>query len=134
MGRRLRRPGSPWRLLAHEWTGNQGNGTKYGISHHITDQALRLPESEWRQDHLIEGTEFDELVVSKWLHVEQMDTGSWWMVVGGVVINVRVGRDGRVKHVLVEGPNDNYGPVEGAEYQLVWNGYEDKFTGSEDAS
>lgn len=51
-------------------------------------------------DMSVEGTEFDELVVGEWLHIERMDTRDWWMGVrtpsGDVVhINFRVGRDGR---------------------------------------
>jgi hypothetical protein len=81
---------------------------------------------------VLEGTEFDELVVSKWFHLEQMDTGAWWLVVGGVTINIRVDRDGNTKQVLVEGPDDNHGSVEGAVYRLVWNGRDETHTGSSD--
>jgi hypothetical protein len=127
--KRLRRPGSPWRLLAHEWLGPRPGGPHYGLSYHVSNNPPDYPPGDWRRDHILEGSEFDELVVSKWLHLEQMDTGSWWMVAGGVTINIRVDRDGRTKAVLVEGPNDNHGPVEGAKYRLVWNGREETFVG-----
>ena len=73
--RRLRRAGTPWRVLAHHPDGTTSHDTE-------SDQ-----------------TEFDELVVGRWLHVEQMDTGSWWADVGGVTLLVRVDRDGRPTHV-----------------------------------
>lgn len=69
---------------------------------------------------VLAGTEFDELVVGRWIHVEQMGTGYWWMNIGGVTVHVRADRDGRPKHVMVHGPDDYAGAVEGCEYELVW--------------
>jgi len=46
--------------------------------------------------------ELNELVVGSWLHVEQMDTGSWWMDVGGLTVNVRADRHGRPLRVSWE--------------------------------
>lgn len=123
-GKRLRRPGSPWRLLVHEYLGQQPDGTTYGTSHHIANTAAWAGDSgEWRDAHLLEGTEFDELVVGKWatVHIEQIDTTRWWANFGGVVINIRVDRDGRPKHVHVFGPDDHAPSVDGVEYELTWS-------------
>lgn len=126
--RRLRRAGSPWRLLVHEWRGSQPDGTKYGVSHHVSNTPVGGPASEWRRDHVIEGTEFDELVVGRWIHVEQMGTRAWWMNIGGLTINIGVDRDGRPRDVDVYGPGDYADPVEGVEYHLTWRGREEAFT------
>lgn len=69
---RVRRAGGRWRLLAHETLPHGASGE----AHHVN----------------IPGTEFDELVVGQWLHVEQMGSGSWWMAVGGVTVHVRADR------------------------------------------
>lgn len=139
---RLRRAGSPWRLLVHDWLGT-GGATKYGASHDVTndptfggipDRLLTEParqalaESRTRAKKLgctetvLPNTEFDELVVGRWLHVEQMDTGFWWMDVGGVTLQVSVDREGRPKSVTVYGPNDYAEPVPGVEYECTWSG------------
>lgn len=97
---RVRRAGGRWRLLAHEALPHGASGQ----AHHVE----------------IPGTEFDELVVGAWLHVEQMGSGSWWMAVGGVTVHVRADRDGRPKHVMVHGPGDYDDPAEGCSYKLVW--------------
>jgi hypothetical protein len=78
-------------------------------------------DGEHRRHHHLPGTEFDELVVGKWLHVEQMNTGVWWMNVGGVTLTVKVDRDGRPQRVTTFGPGSYAGPVEGVEYELVWS-------------
>lgn len=101
--RRLRRAGAPWRVLAHERIPGQ----------RITGEA---------HDIAVPGTEFDELVVGKWCHIEQMDTGRWWMDIGGVTLWVRADRDGRPVSVDVYGPNDYAEPIEGCAYTLTWDG------------
>lgn len=123
--KRLRRPGSPWRLLVHDYTGEQPDGTSYDVSHHIANtRPPKYEPSQWRQDHIFEGSEFDELVVGKWatVHIEQMDTSLWWMNIGNVTINIRVDRDGRPKRVDVYGPGDWAGHLPGVEYNLTWSG------------
>jgi hypothetical protein len=70
---------------------------------------------------VLEGTEFDELVVGRWIHLEQMDTGRWWMNVGGVTVNITADRDGRPKVVDVYGPGDYGEAVEGCRYSLAWS-------------
>lgn len=52
---------------------------------------------------------FDELVIDDWLHLEQMDTNSWWMRVGDACVNVTVRKGGKVVDVSVE--RGVYGPV-----------------------
>lgn len=126
MTRRLRRPGSPWRLLVHEWAGRaprQREGT-YGTSHHVTNQAGfggRVPDSDHSRTHEFPGTEFDELVVGQGLiHIEQMDTHVWWLNVGGVTVHVTADRDGRPRHVWVAGPGDYDERRPGCTYRLTW--------------
>ncbi len=96
----LRRAGAPWRLLAHEYVGRG----QYGDPHDI-----EIPD-----------TEFDELVVGQWIHIEQMDTGKWWMAVGGVTVLVKADADGKPTRVSVFGPGDYDAPVEGCSYELTW--------------
>lgn len=105
----LRRAGSKWRLLVHEYAG----GGFYGQAHDVRGFPYRgEQQSEWETRHPIESTEFDELVVGQWIHVEQMAPGSYWMDVSGVVIDVQVDRDGKPKHVLVQSE-----PVDGVTYE-----------------
>lgn len=133
MGKRLRRAGSPWRILVHHYIGRQPDGIMYDVSHHVTNQASfggRTPASEFSKTHLIEGTEFDELVVGNWIHVEQMNTTAWWMNIGGVTINLSVDRDGRPRAVDVYGPDDWASAEDGVKYSLTW-GHDDSYTAPE---
>lgn len=107
---RLRRAGARWRLLVHE-----PRGASHGVS------PRRKADSEHYRHHLIEGTEFDELVVGHFLHIEQQDTGVWWMSIAGVVVHVCANRDGRPTRVAVAGPGDYDGPVDGVEHELAWS-------------
>jgi hypothetical protein len=107
---RLRRAGASWRLLVHE---------PRGLSHGVSPKAKA--DSEHYRHHRIEGTEFDELVVGRFLHIEQQDTGLWWMSIAGVVVHVSADRDGRPTRVSVAGPGDYDGALEGVEYELVWS-------------
>jgi hypothetical protein len=128
MGKRLRRPGSPWRILVHEWLGGSGNTVKYGTSHHVTNQASfggRTSDSEFSKTHLLAGSEFDELVVGSWIHIEQMSTTRWWMNIGGVTIHVDADRDGKPRAVDVHGPDDWVPAEAGVRYTLTWRHGED---------
>lgn len=101
MTARKPRSGMRWRVLVHEYAGRGW----YGIAHDIRSDAIphhRAETSGWERRHVIPNTDFDELVVGSWLHVEEMGAGEWWMNVAGVVINVTVDREGRPKAVLVE--------------------------------
>jgi hypothetical protein len=107
--RPIRRPGSPWRLLVHEYVGKQPDGTLYSTSWDVSNDARNVQHGEYKDGYVLPARcEFDELVVGKWLHIEQMDAGSWWMDVGGLVVRLFVDRDGRPKAVTygVEDPID----------------------------
>lgn len=57
--------------------------------------------------HLGDPTVFDELVVDRWLHVEQMDDDEWSILVhcedgSQVLVFVAVGPSGMASDVLVE--------------------------------
>lgn len=100
MSTKLRRAGSPWRVLAH----GKFDGKYSNEAHNVE----------------IPNTEFDELVVGKWIHIEQMDTGKWWMNIGGVTVWVKADRDGNPLSVSVYGPGDYADPVDGCSYSLTW--------------
>lgn len=123
-----RRAGTPWRILVHEWLGGRrGDEPRYGTAHHITSNRLfgrptqgNDPDTETSKTIELPGTEFDELVIGRWIHLEQKDSGVWWMWVGGVVIWVRADRDGRPTSVSVYGPGAYDDPVDGCNYELTW--------------
>ena len=119
---RPRRAGSRWRILVHEISGERR-------AHDVTSD----PRSPDLTSHVVlEGTEFDELVIGRWIHLEQMDTGRWWCNFGGVTINITADRDGRPKVVDVSGPGDYGEAVEGCRYSLTWSA--DDGDGSETAA
>jgi hypothetical protein len=118
---RLRRAGGKWRLLVHEWIGAQPDGTTYGSAHHVTNDPAfggTHPDTVHSRTHVLPAsTEFDELVVGRWLHVEQMNTGRWWMNVGGVTLWVEVDRDGRPTRVTTYPAGEYADPVPGCAYR-----------------
>lgn len=117
----MRLAGAVWRLLVHEWRG-PGHDTPYGMSHNVQSDRVRgRDDSEWSKTTVLPRTEFDELVVGQWLHVEQMDSGVWWMNVGGVTVWVKADRDGRPLRVDVYGPHDYAEPVDGCAYEATWS-------------
>lgn len=105
--RPIRRPGSPWRLLAHEYVGLQPSGISYETEHHVTNDPaaqgrreaavarLKMPPELMRTHTLPPNCEFDELVVGSWLHVEQMDEQLWWLDIGGLTVHVEADADGK---------------------------------------
>jgi hypothetical protein len=119
----LRRAGSPWRILVHEWLGRSGP-TLYGRQFHAgndpsapargAERIRRLnelrPDLEPTADTtgytVLEGTEFDEIVVGHWLHAEQQDAGQWWISIGGVVVLVAADRDGRPNELNWTAPDE----------------------------
>jgi hypothetical protein len=111
---RLRRPGSPWTVRVHTWTDGEQTPT-----HSFSNRSVSA-DTEHHRGHLFPNAEFDELVVGRWLHVEQMDNCTWWMNVGGVTVHVTADRDGRPTKVVVHGPGDYDEPREGCEYSLTW--------------
>lgn len=105
----IRKAGGRWRLLVH------GRDVSHDVS-----AANPGQDSEYRQAHHLPRTEFDELVVGSWLHIEQMDTGFWTINIGGVHVHVWADRDGRPKEVMVHGPDDWTPAVKGVHYGLDW--------------
>jgi hypothetical protein len=89
-------------------------------------------DGEYRRHHQLAGCDFDELVVSNWLHIEEQDTGLWWMNFGGVVVHVQADRDGRPVRVAVHGPGDYDGAIPGVRYQLNWGEHMEAFTGGQE--
>lgn len=132
-GRPPRRAGSPWRILAHEAAGARRT---YDVSN---DPAApgRHAEATRRLNAMrpdleplpagtlactvLAGTEFDELVIGRWIHLEQMNTGQRWCNIGGVTVNISADRDGRPRRVSVYGPGDYAEPAEGCVYDVAWS-------------
>jgi hypothetical protein len=109
--RPLRRAGARWRIKVDE-PGVRSYAATSGLGH-----AGGSPhDSDARQTVVWGNTEFDELVIGQWIHLEQMDTGSWWMNIGGVTLWVRADRDGRPISVDVYGPGDYAPAVEDVKY------------------
>ena len=140
---RPRRAGSRWRILVHEISGERRahdvtSDPRSPARHAETLKRLAamrpdLPPPPDLTSHVVlEGTEFDELVIGRWIHLEQMDTGRWWCNFGGVTINITADRDGRPKVVDVSGPGDYGEAVEGCRYSLTWSA--DDGDGSETAA
>ena len=130
-----RRAGSRWRLLVHDMAPKGATSTARNIQSHPTDRSkypadLRAKSEAFEADMLTKGyaapavilpdTEFDELVVGQWLHIEQMGSGEYWMNIGGVTIDVTADRDGRPTSVLVQGPADYDSPRENCVYECLW--------------
>lgn len=136
----LRRPGSPWRLLAYTWIGKRKDGQRYGDSWTVDNTDDGYPAATWT-DHLIgdtgfafhethlSGTEFDELAVGTWLHAEAMSGRRWVVNIGGVVIWVTARKDGSPKHVTVYGPHDYDQPRDRCIYELNWTSDGEQGTG-----
>ena len=128
---RARRAGARWRLLVHEWTGRKhGSRFLYGKAHHVSSAPGK--SEGLSEHHHLPNTDFDELVVGSWLHVEQMDSGLWWMDIGGVIVHVHADRDGRPTRVNVQGPGDYSDAVRGVQYELAWGKFNDKVIGTKD--
>jgi hypothetical protein len=120
--RPVRRAGSRWRILVHEWRGAKHPGQPlYGHSYHVGSDPRQAEDGEHVTSTTLEGTEFDELVVGRWIHLEQFDAGRWYVSIGGVFINITADRDGRPKVIDVYGPGDYDDPVEGCRYALTWS-------------
>lgn len=123
--RRVRLAGGRWRLLVHEFAGRRPGSREgfYDVSHDVTnDPKAAKPATGNSRTHILPPTtEFDELVVGSWIHLEAMDTGFWWMNLAGVTIHITADRDGRPKHIDVQGPGDYDDPVDGCTYSLTWS-------------
>lgn len=102
--------GSRWRLLVHDAEGK---------AFHVTsNRAFGGPVSDSPSSTVtvLPGTEFDELVLGEFLHLEQMDTGRWWLNVAGLTVWIEADPDGKPTSVNVYGPGDYDEPVEGVRY------------------
>lgn len=120
----IRRAGAKWRVLVHEMLA----GGKSGSSHHfgsiVEDKNETIECSDgtfYSRGTKLDGYDLDEVVVGRFLHLEQKNVGLYWLNVGGVTIWIRADRDGRPTAVDVYGPSDYDGPVEGCEYHLTWS-------------
>jgi hypothetical protein len=85
------RPGTSWRTLAH----------------HEADDGMRHTTIETASSDHPDRTVFDELVIDRWLHLEQMDVDTWWMRLGPLDISVQVGRNGEALYVGIEDDRNN---------------------------
>jgi hypothetical protein len=124
-----RRAGAYWRLLVHgvPEVGQRMFGPAHNVYSHERDVKQHQKTGEWLGDYptkdeetvtFLPGTEFDELVVGHWIHIEGMDTGYWWMNIGGVTVHVTADRDGHPKRVRVDMPGFYDEPVDGCAYLL----------------
>lgn len=106
-------PGRPWRILVHNRVGGAARHVQSEPPRHLNDAATSTTTT-------LPDTDFDELVIAKWAHIEQMDSKSWWMNIGGVTLWVNVDRSGRPTAVTVYGP-DTYAAAEpGCDYDFTW--------------
>lgn len=120
--RKLRRAGALWRLLVHR---HENDGPYSDMAYNV--QSDRIPPSgdgPHSKTTVLDRTEFDELVVGSFAHIEQKDTGTWWANFCGVTLWVRADRDGKPLSISVYGPLDYGVPVEGCKYSLSWDGEE----------
>lgn len=97
---RPRRAGSRWRMQVDDTAGR-----RYEVTSNPKATAGHLSQPPV----IYEATTVDEIVIDRWFHLEQMDTGRYWMAVAGLHINVQVDRDGRPTDVLVEMVDDQPG-------------------------
>lgn len=78
----MSKPGKQWRILAHDLD----------------------PAQPTTVDVQGDGkTVFDELVIDKFFHLEQMDDSFWWMRVGEATFHILVDAQGKAAVRLVEG-------------------------------
>jgi len=51
-------------------------------------------------------TEFDELVIDEWFHLEMMSDRQYWMRVGALDISIEIGERGQMKSMYVTAEHD----------------------------
>ena len=79
--------GRRWRILAQN---DEGGSVELYSPEYAEEEKAR-----GRHVHSAPiSTEFDELVIDNWLHLEQMDHGHWWMRLGDAYILVTAHEDG----------------------------------------
>lgn len=131
----LRRPGSSWRVLVHGWARDPDTGrwVPDGRSFDVTsntDAPVKhaehrawftergKPDARQGQEAIVlADTVFDELVLGGGaaLHIEEMDSGVYWVNIGGVHLTLRIDRAGNPTSVFSEGVVD---PRDGCTYEL----------------
>jgi hypothetical protein len=111
-----RTAGSRWRLLVHD-----AKGRTLTKARHFSSYPMRNLSPALSERVTLEDTEFDEIVVGRWLHVEAMDAADYWMNIGGVTLLVTADRDGHPKKVSVYMPGTYADPVDGCKYALDFN-------------
>lgn len=94
--------GDNWRILAHSKDGERSVSVESQANHVQGERLRRRLGVEQTPPAVIPtplpfSTVFDELVISPWLHLEQMDDGVWWMSVGGYHLWVHVNGAGEAK-------------------------------------
>lgn len=126
--RKIKRAGAPWRILVHEILPRGFSGDSYHVASDRTfggggeDYSFEADGRTYHSRNIeLAGTDFDELVVGNWIHIEQMDTGKWWMEIGGVTVLVNADCDGRPTSVSVFGPGDYTEAEPGVKYRLQWS-------------
>ncbi len=112
----LRRAGAVWRVLAHR---HPDGGPQSDHAYHVqSDRLSNIPDDAHQTTTVLPHTELDEVVIGRWLHLEQLDTGRWLLNVGGVRLDVTADRDGRPTSVSVHSPGTGGDPVDGCRYEL----------------
>ena len=110
-----RTAGSRWRVLVHDAKGRTLTHARHFSSFHM---ASADRESDYATYQEFPDTEFDEVVIGRWCHIEAMDHDTWWMNIAGVTIWVTADRDGKPKQASVYMPGTYDIPVEGCKYDL----------------
>ena len=108
-----RTAGSRWRLLVHDAKGRALTKARHFASYPLRNATPTLADVVTLTD-----TEFDEIVVGHWLHVEAMDHSTYWMNVGGVTLFVTADRDGRPTQVSVYPAGTYDKKVDGCTYKI----------------
>lgn len=80
-------PGSDWRILHYSPRGYRKGEVV----------SLDCTSTSQKENRLSHRSVFDELVISPWLHVEQMDSRGWFVQVCDRAFWVCIGRDGKAK-------------------------------------
>lgn len=70
-------------------------GRRWRVSTEPTFFGEPIPRA--RPDCFENQGDFDELVVDHWIHLERMDTHTWWMRLGQREFDIEIERTGEVK-------------------------------------
>lgn len=95
-------PGRKWRVLAHDLHGNRVLDIE--SEDNRRREPHRLAKSSRRTERTSVGeSEFDELVIDSWFHLEQMSRRVWSLILGDVYLSLFVRSDGLVRVTVTEG-------------------------------